>query len=254
MRIGVLELLEQGLTLRHGINTGAKKLMFAYSQWNVQGGGLSVTAMVSSDDGLTFLAAGNVRPDDNNIDETKATELSDGSIMLNHRRGVEVGQRGWIKSTDGGQTWTYQGIDSEVSDPGNNADFSRYEFNGRYIKTPKYILMINANVPAIGTWFQARKNHTVRMTDNDFQNGNGTSTGKYIYTKQLVNGGENLYSGYPAITTLPDGTICTLTEETDINEQDAYDIVFRRFNLYWLSDGKEYVNYDTDNLFKYKNY
>ena len=114
--------------------------------------------------------------------------------------------------------------------------------------------MINANVPAIGTWFQARKNHTVRMTDNDFQNGNGTSTGKYIYTKQLVNGGENLYSGYPAITTLPDGTICTLTEETDINEQDAYDIVFRRFNLYWLSDGKEYVNYDTDNLFKYKNY
>lgn len=244
----------QGLTLRHGINTGAKKLMFSYSQWNVQGGGLSVTAMVSSDDGLTFLAAGNVKPDDNNIDETKAIELSDGSIMLNHRRGVEVGQRGWIKSTDGGQTWTYQGIDSEVSDPGNNADFSRYEFNGRYIKTPKYILMINANVPAIGTWFQARKNHTVRMTDNDFQNGNGTSTGKYIYTKQLVNGGENLYSGYPAITTLPDGTICTLTEETDINEQDAYDIVFRRFNLYWLSDGKEYVNYDTDNLFKYKNY
>ena len=248
----------QGLTLRHGANAGAKKLMFAYFQWNTAGGGngLSVTAMVSSDDGLSFSAAGNVKPSpDNNIDETKAIELSDGSIMLNHRKGVTVGQRAWSKSTDGGNNWTYQGIDGEVLDPGNNADFTRYEFNGKHIKTPKHILMINANVPKTGVWFRARKKHTIRMTANDFGNGVGNSTGKYIYTKQLVNGGENLFSGYPAITTLPDGTICTLTEETsDGSVQDAYDIVFRRFNLYWLSDGKEYVDYNTDNLFQHKNY
>ena len=242
----------QGLTLRHGINAGAKKLMFAYFQWN-KSGGLSVTAMVSDNDGVNFTRYGNVKPSDNNIDETKAIELSDGSIMFNHRKGVYQGGRAWSKSTDGGKNWTYQGIDGEVLDPGNNADFSRYEFNGRYIKTAKHILMINANVAKANTWFMARKNHTIRMTANDFGNGNGTSTGKYIYTKQLVNGGENLYSGYPSITVLPDGTIATLTEETTVNEQDAYDIVFRRFNLCWLSGGKEYVNYDTDNLFQYKN-
>ena len=108
----------QGLTLRHGANAGAKKLMFAYFQWN-KGGGLSVTAMVSDNDGQSFSASGNIKPSDDNIDETKAIELSDGSIMLNHRRGVVVGQRAWSKSTDGGINWTYQGIDGEVLDPGN---------------------------------------------------------------------------------------------------------------------------------------
>ena len=124
--------------------------------------------------------------------------------------------------------------------------------------------MINANVNANSKWFFTRKNHHIRLTKNEFQNGNGTATGKYTYTKQLVIGGENLFSGYPAITTLPDGTICTLTEETSKTTRppevtgdaggDDYNIVFRRFNLYWLSDGKEYVDYNTDNLFQYKNY
>ena len=256
----------QGLTLRHGANAGAKKLMFAYFQWNTNtaGGGLSVTAMVSSDDGLTFKAAGNVKPTDNNIDETKAIELSDGSIMLNHRRAVSKGRRAWSKSTDGGNNWTYQGIDQEVLDPGNNADFTRYEFNGKHIKTDKYILMINANANADGKWFFTRKNHHIRLTENEFKNGNGTENGKYTYDKQLVIGGERLYSGYPAITTLPDGTICTLTEETWTTGRDPvagvdaggddYDIVFRRFKLHWLSEGKEYVDYNTDNLFQHKNY
>ena len=256
----------QGLTLRHGANAGAKKLMFAYFQWNTSGGGngLSVTAMVSDNDGQSFSAYGNVKPSENNIDETKAIELSDGSIMLNHRRATSIGRRAWSKSTDGGNNWTYQGIDQEVLDPGNNADFTRYEFNGKHIKTDKYILMINANVNNDGRWFFTRKNHHIRLTENEFQNGTGTATKKYTYTKQLVNGGENLYSGYPAITTLPDGTICTLTEETSKTTRppevtgdaggDDYNIVFRRFNLYWLSDGKEYVDYNTDNLFQYKNY
>ena len=254
----------QGLTLRHGANAGAKKLMFAYFQWN-KGGGLSVTAMVSSDDGATFSSVGNIKPTtpDNNIDETKAIELSDGTIMLNHRRGVGVGNRLWSKSSDAGVSWTAQGIDPEVKDPGNNADFTRYEFNGKHIKTDKYILMINSEASANGKWFFTRKNHHIRLTENEFQNGVGTANGKYAYDKQLVIGGENLYSGYPTITTLPDGTICTLTEETWTTGRqpqagdaggDDYDIVFRRFNLYWLSDGKEHVDYNTDNLFQYKNY
>lgn len=240
--------------------------MFAYFQWNKNNAGLSVTAMVSSDDGLTFSSAGNIKPmnPDNNIDETKAIELSDGTIMLNHRRGVRAGNRLWSISSDAGVNWTTQGIDPEVNDPGNNADFTRYEFNGKHIKTDKYILMINADARADGRWFFTRKNHRIRLTKDEFKNGVGTANGKYIYNKQLVIGGENLYSGYPAITTLPDGTICTLTEETrETTRQpipnvdaggDDYDIVFRRFNLYWLSDGREHVDYNTDNLFQYKNY
>ncbi|MEI0794588.1 sialidase family protein [Brachyspira pilosicoli] len=253
----------QGLTLRHGQNASAKKLMFAYFQWNndTKNGGLSVTAIVSDNDGSTWAPLGSVTPSpDNDIDETKAIELSDGRIMLNHRKGTKVGGRAWSISSDGGLTWEYQGIDPEVNDPGNNADFFRYEYNGKRIKTEKYILMINANATPNGKWFFTRKNHYVRLTENEFDNGKGTSSGKYAYSKQLVNGGENLYSGYPTIAVLPDGTICTLTEETWQTTRppeltgdaggDDYDIVFRRFNLYWLTDGKEFADYTSDYLFQ----
>ena len=60
-----------------------------------------------------------------------------------------------------------------------------------------------------------------------------------LIVSNLLMAGQSLYSGYPAITVLPDGTIATLTEETTQNLQDQYDIVFRRFNLYWLSGGVE---------------
>ena len=250
----------QGVTLRYGINSSAQKLMFAFFQWNTSGN-LSVTAIVSDNDGSTWNPSGRVTPSpDNNIDETKAIELSDGRIMLNHRKGTRVGGRAWSISSDGGASWTYQGVDPEVDDPGNNADFFRYEYNGKRIKTDKYILMINANAKPDGKWFFTRKNHYVRLTKNEFADGNGTATGKYAYSKQLVNGGENLYSGYPTITVLPDGSIATLTEEawqttrppelTGDAGGDDYDIVFRRFNLYWLTDGKEFVDYNSDYLFQ----
>lgn len=100
----------QGLTLRHGQNASAKKLMFAYFQWNndTKNGGLSVTAIVSDNDGSSWAPLGSVTPSpDNDIDETKAIELSDGRIMLNHRKGTKVGGRAWSISSDGGLTWEY---------------------------------------------------------------------------------------------------------------------------------------------------
>ncbi len=255
----------QGLTLRYGNNAG--KLMFAFFQWNSASGGngLSVSSIMSSDNGQTWTKTGSIKPTnpDNNIDETKAIELSDGTILLNHRRGVRVGQRSWSKSTDGGKSWTSEGLDPEVNDPGNNADFARYEFYGRPIKTSGYVLMINSDVTANGKWFFNRKKHTIRLTENEFDNGNPTSSRKYTYTKMLAKDGATRYSGYPTISVLPDGSIITLTEEETTTERpensgfgaggDDYDIIFRRFNLYWLSDGKEYVDYSKDALFQQPN-
>lgn len=252
----------QGLTLRYGQNAG--KLMFAFFQWNVSGG-LSVSSIMSSDNGVSWTKTGSVTPSnpDNDIDETKAIELSDGKILLNHRRNVKKGGRQWSKSTDGGKTWTSEGLDPEVNDPGNNADFARYEFYGRPVKTSGYVLMINSDGTANGKWFFNRKKHTIRLTENEFNNGNPTQTGKYAYTKMLAKDGATRYSGYPTISVLPDGSIITLTEEETATERpeipgvsaggDDYDIIFRRFNLYWLSDGKEYVDYSKDALFQQPN-
>lgn len=242
----------QGVTLRYGNNKG--KLMFAFFG---AGSPNKIYSMLSTDSGNTWRASGGSTPTDGQLDETKIIELSDGTLMMNHRRSVQQGQRSWSISRDGGMNWSFQGVDPEVDDPGNNADLSRYEFNGKPIKTEKYILFINSKGKGGGGWFYNRKNHHVKLTKNEFNNGLGTSTGKYAYDKQLVNGGNNIYSGYPTITVLPDGSICTLTEEVSIGEskeQDDYNIVFRRFNLYWLTDGKEYVDYSKDYLFQQPQY
>ena len=132
-------------------------------------------------------------------------------------------------------------------------DLVRYEFNGNHIKENKYALLINCHMSAVG-YFPNRKNHYIFMTKNEFKDGTASLNGKYDYNKQLVIGGEILYSGYPTIGVLPDGSIITLTEETPDNAPpdltDTYDIVFRRFNLNWLTDGKESVDYSKDYLFQ----
>ncbi|WP_300367353.1 sialidase family protein [Brachyspira sp.] len=240
----------QGLTLRHGANAGQKRLMFAYLA--VAADGIQVLSMISDDDGQNWIAGGKSKIDVN-FDETKAFELSSGAVMLNHRYQVSKGGRHWSKADSyNSQSFNFQGTDPDVKDPGNNADLVRYEFDGEAIVKggEKYALFIHSDAPAKGTWFTARLNHHVKLTPNEFGNGNGNTSGKYIYDKQLVNGGEKLYSGYPAITVLPDGTIGTLTEETPNNAQDQYDIVWRRFNLNWLSDGREYVDYSTGPRFQ----
>ena len=247
----------QGLTLRHGANKGAQRLMFAFLA-KKSNNDLAVYAFISDDDGNSWREGGNTgKIDGNNIDETKAFELSDGRVMLNHRRPAGTGSRSWsIASTYNGN-FTFQGIDPEVTDPGNNADLVRYEFDGVPIvnRGDNYALLIHANSKpnnASGKkWFFARFNHHIKLTKNEFGNGIGTANQKYAYDKQLVNGGDKLYSGYPTITVLPDGTIGTLTEETtDGSQSDAYSIVWRRFNLYWLSGGTEYVDYSNGPRFQ----
>ncbi|MBW5378561.1 exo-alpha-sialidase [Brachyspira pilosicoli] len=240
----------QGLTLRHGANAGQKRLMFAMLASTT--GGLRVLTMVSEDDGTTWTPKGKSVVNAN-FDETKVIELSDGRIMLNHRKSVSTGGRAWSLGASYAATdYTSQGDDPEIIDPGNNGDLVRYEFDGVPILKggEKYALLIHANSPKTGLWFTARFNHHVKFTKNDFGNGNGAISGKYDYNKQLVNGGDKLYSGYPTITVLPDGTIGTLTEETSVNAQDQYDIIWRRFNLYWLSDQKEFVDYSTGPRFQ----
>lgn len=240
----------QGLTLRHGANANQKRLMFAYLA--VTTSGVQVLTMVSDNDGVKWTPKGKSVVD-GNFDETKAIELYDGRVMLNHRKHVSKGGRAWsLGNSYDAADYTRQGDDPEITDPGNNADLVRYEFDGVPIVKggEKYALLIHANSKPANAWFTVRKNHHIKFTKNDFGNGNGTQPGKYEYDKQLVKGGESLYSGYPTITVLPDGTIGTLTEETSVNAQDQYDIIWRRFNLYWLSDQKEFVDYSTGPRFQ----
>ena len=233
----------QGIALRHGNN--GNKLLFPYFYTNTIGGKDSrwTATLCSTSGGKEFTQLGSPYGPFQTY-ETKFIELANGDVLLNMRS--TSGQTYWMKSTNCGDTWEITTKLSQENGDGVNsgkhADLTRYEFNGRDIKVggEKYALMVISKKNGTG--------YNVRMTFNDFGNGAGNFNNKYLYNKDFATnnvGGD----GYPAITVLPDGTIATLTEETD-------GIVFRRFNLSWLSSvdgtegGEDYVDYELDNITK----
>ena len=244
----------QGITLRHGGNLGSQKLMFPYfyNAPDKKKPGYYVAIMSSEDDGKNFKSicesfyfnkktnAGNIGSFSSYI--SKIIELANGDILLNMRTSGLNGWTFWMLSTNCGKNWdiTVGNTGEEnTKNPvwGKNADFIRYEFNGKDIKPTgsQYALMI--------TSYDNKSGYDVMLTDNDFNHGKpeGGTAKKYKYTKNIPSASTG---GYPAITVLPDGTIATLTE-------DNGDMYFKRFNLYWLTGGAEGINYATDTSVKF---
>lgn len=250
----------QGITLRHGGNLGSQKLMFPYfyNAPDKNKNGYYVGIMYSENDGRSFNSVCEVftnsynnKPITNNFGSfgvsfiSKVIELSNGDILLNMRRTTD-GDMFWVLSKDCGKNWNIT-VDGNATENGGgsgkygfggkNADFIRYEFNGKDIKLggDKYALMI--------TSYTSKTGYNVMLTGDDFNHGqpNEGTASKYKYTKEITAGSTG---GYCAITVLPDGTIATLTE-------DNSDMYFKRFNLYWLTGGAESINYSTDTSVKF---
>ena len=221
----------QGLTLRHGANANAQKLMFPYYYYGKNSSGNSANQpgtfaaiMCSEDDGKTFTNSSSYNGSFSSYDPD-LVELSDGTVLLSIGVTNSSLKRFWFKNPN---NWNECYDNAEVIDT-IHADFVRYEFNGKPIKGTKEALMI----------YNSRSHdYNIKMTTNDFNNGAKGGT-KYHNEMVLVSGGANSADSYPAITVLPDGTIATLTDEDN-------GVVFRRFNLYWLTDGLRNVDYSTD--------
>ena len=245
----------QGIALRHGGNLGSQKLMFPYfyKAPDNKKNGYYVAIMSSEDDGKNFKSicesfyfnkktnAGNIGSFSSYI--SKIIELANGDILLNMRTSGLNGWTFWMLSTNCGKNWdiTVGNTGEEnTKNPvwGKNADFIRYEFNGKDIKLggDKYALMIIS--------YESKTGYDVMLTVNDFNHGqpDGGTAKKYKYTKNIPSASTG---GYPAITVLPDGTIATLTEDS------GGDMYFKRFNLYWLTSGAESINYSTDTSVKF---
>ena len=249
----------QGITLRHGGNLGYRKLMFPY-YYNAPDNkkkGCYVGIMYSEDDGgnfnsicESFTISGSTNALKKNIGSfgsyiSKIIELSNGDILLNMRTTTD-GCTYWMLSTNCGKNWDITVVNSSLENKevggkgvgGKNADFIRYEFNGKDIKPTgsQYALMVSS--------YEKTSGYKVMLTDNDFNHGRpeGGINSKYKYTKEITAGSTG---GYCAITVLPDGTIATLTEDT------GGDMYFKRFNLYWLTGGLESINYSTDTSVKF---
>lgn len=207
-----------GIQLRRGAHAGRLLVPFnegPFGQWNV-------LAIYSDDDGNTWrmgeAAPGCRVPDGKGgeislVNEVQMVELADSSVMLNSRKWGGRALRKIAISRDGGVTWSKIKEEPALRDPGCMASIFRYTFPAE--GNPSRILYSGPDSPR-------RENGTVHLSYDE---------GRTWPVKKVLFPGSFAYS---VLTALPDRTIGCLFE-TDGTDR----IVFARFTLAWLTDGKD---------------
>jgi sialidase-1 len=200
-----------GIQLRRGPHRGRLVAPFNEGPW----GGWSVYAVYSDDGGATW-RYGDTAPDGppGRGNEVQVVELADGTLMLNARSqgGARCRKVAW--SRDGGGTWSALADDPALIDPVCQGTIVRHgdPLDGQQSR----LLFANA---ASAT---QRVNGTVRLSYDE---------GKTWPVSRTVYAGPFAYS---CLTVLADGTVGLLYE------RDGYrKITFARFNLAWLTNGRD---------------
>lgn len=168
----------------------------------------------SDDHGKTWHIGGAVAPKTN---ECQVVELVDGSLMINMRSNRGKHRRLVATSKDGGKTWNNVHDDPTLIEPVCQASFIRYtSVRDGYAKNR----LLFANPAST-----KRENMTVRLSYDE---------GKTWPVSKVLHAGPAAYS---CLAVLPDGAIGLLYERGKKNAYEA--IAFARFNLEWLTDGKD---------------
>ena len=198
-----------------GIQTRSGRLVVPCFETRPVGGkwGTSWNFTIYSDDhGKTWQLSDNeVGP---GVNESQVVELADGSLLLNMRSERGKGCRAGATSKDGGATWAALFDIPELADAGCQASLLRYTWaDDRGGKSR--ILYSKPSTPD-------RHIGTVRVS---YDEGNTWPVAKVVCEG---------YHGYSCLTAMPDGTIGSLFETAGCSK-----IVFTRFSLEWLTDGKD---------------
>ncbi len=189
--------------------------------WHYEGGGRKayVDGVIYSDDrGATWQHGQNVA---GHGSEPQVVERTDGSLLLNIRASKECRRHHRRKiciSNDGGRTWGTPYLDDALITPCCQASLLRYTRRSDGYRRDRILFSNPASA-------KARVNLTVRLSYDE---------GKTWPVDKTVCAGPSAYS---CLTVLPDGTIGVLYET---GAKSCYEkICFARFNLAWLSDGKD---------------
>jgi len=176
-------------------------------------GGPQNGVIYSDDHGKTFHAGGLVASF-HQLNEASVFEASDGTLVLNSRA-AGLGSRVVARSRDGGMTWAEPQADENLPCPTCQAStLTLPSLDGK-----SRILFSN---PATRS---SRTRMTVRLSYDD-----GRS---WPVSKQITAGP----AGYSDMAVGPDGTVY-LAYETG-NKRYAERISVARFNLEWLTDGRD---------------
>lgn len=147
--------------------------------------------------------------------ETMAVELQDGRVMVNIRNQGPEHFRAVSFSKDGVSGWTKPVFDKELFEPVCMASIISLG-EGR-------LLFVNPDSRHLPK--PARQNLTIKMSYDD---------GQHWTLKKVLDAGG---SGYSDLAVGPDGMIYCLYESREPGKHSR--LVLKRFNLRWLTDGKD---------------
>lgn len=207
-----------GIQLRHGKCAGRLLIPFnegPFGVWNIY-------AVYSDDKGKTW-QMGEVAPGGlvdagkgkraSAVNEAQFVELQDGSIRFNVRRWAGKAVRKTCVSDDGGAAWSKVEDVPQLADPSCMASIFRFTDPSDGGKS---------RILFSGPQSSKRENGTVFVSYDE---------GKTWPVKRVLC--KNAFA-YSCLTTLPDGTIGCLYEAEGTSK-----IVFARFTLDWLTEGKD---------------
>lgn len=175
----------------------------------------------SDDHGKSWQLGGTVS---SGCNECQVVELADGTLMLNMRMQQHgQGKRGIATSTDGGLTWSELTLDPSLIEPVCQASLLRYTLVSEHGKN-RLLFSNPASAPPPGQSGGDRVKMTVRLSYDE---------GKTWPVSKLLHDGPSAYS---CLSILPNGDVGCLYEG---GETRYGAIVFARFSLDWLTDGKD---------------
>jgi sialidase-1 len=196
------------------------------------GHGPAVNSTLYSDDhGATWHAGDFAVPDSPEFptaNETAAVQLADGPVMLNVRTGSPKNRRTVVTSKDGATKWSAPRFQEDLPDPICFASIERLSTkktggrNRLLFSNPDNLTRADGkDLPG-----KDRKNLTVRISYDE-----GAS---WTVKRSLEPGA----GGYSDLSVLPDGTILCFYETT-APERGPRLLTLARFNLEWLTEGKD---------------
>ena len=229
----------------HGIQLTSGRLLVPVWLSSGTGGNAhrpSVTATIYSDDHGRSWQAGEIAVPCTdewvNPNETTAVELADGRVMLNVRNESPHQRRLVTTSPDGATHWATPHFDEALVEPICMASLLR-------LSTEKHggrnrLLFVNPNNLARADGKEApgksrdRRNLTVRLSYDE---------GKSWPVANVI---EPSWSAYSDLALTPDGTILCFYGRSGTSDFAGDRLTLARFNLEWLTDGKDQLTTGTD--------